>query len=349
MKNLPLNQKRTVIAACTLLILVVFAAALGMSQQEAPQCISRNAEQPLLLKNAYGNYQATHPDVVAFEEPWNGYSFWMAFTPYCNADDKTENPHILVSNDMISWVEPENYTNPLEPEPEDYRRGVIYNSDADLVYNRDLDRLECWWRYYNKEADSVIIYRKVTTDGHSWSEKEILQTSPISRDDYVSPAVIYDDGIYKIWTIGNRYKLRFWESVTGADWELRWEQNIRYEDDNLRSWHVNMIHTLNGYEGVVVAFDSTIEKQSHQKMSLYYLHSENNRDYEKARCILSPKTGTDAWDNWGIYRSTLVYYNDNYYLFYAAIATDEERMVGLIFGSEVDSMSGTGDQAARGV
>ena len=73
MNRLSAKGRHTVIAACSaLLILIVFAAAASMSRQKEPRRISQNAEQPLLLKNAYGDFQATHPDVAAFEEPWNG-------------------------------------------------------------------------------------------------------------------------------------------------------------------------------------------------------------------------------------------------------------------------------------
>lgn len=335
-KNNVLRILLPIILIVVILSFLASAKSFNVSNDDESQC--RNAKEPLALINAYGDTQATHPKAVAFNEKWNGYKYWITFTPYCNGDDRTENPHILASNDLINWEEPTGYTNPLDPEPEDYKARICYNSDSHLVYNNELDRLECWWRYVNDDKDQVIIFRKWTTDGVNWSEKEMIQENHRSVDDYVSPAVIFEDGIYKIWTIGNGYKLRYWESLDGKDWQLRWEQAVSYADSNLRSWHVDVIHTDNGYEAVIVAFDKTIKQNSHQKMSLYYLKSDNNYDYTEAEVLLRPTNGTDQWDNWGIYRSALMYSEGTYYLFYSGIKTTENRQVGLIRGQDVFEM-----------
>ena len=300
---------------------------------------SKNAKTPLSLNNAYGDTQATHPKVVAFDAPWNGYRYWISFTPYCNGKDATENPHILASNDLTLWEEPNGYSNPLEPVPERYKNLICYNSDSHLVFNEDLNQLECWWRYVDDSTDEVIIFRKHTTDGSHWSEKEILMKNRWSEDDYLSLSVIHEDGIYKIWTIGHEYKFRYWQSTDGTDWQHQWEQPILYENDNLRSWHIDVIHTeRGGYEVVVVAFDSTIKSGSHLEMSLYYLKSDNNYNYSKAELLLNPTTGSDRWDNRGIYRSSLLFSDGTYYLFYSGIQLSSERHVGLISGPDVFSM-----------
>ena len=53
--------------------------------------------------SSYGDDQAFHPKVLNFEKPWNGYRYWMAYTPYPGADQRKENPHVCVSNDRIHW------------------------------------------------------------------------------------------------------------------------------------------------------------------------------------------------------------------------------------------------------
>ena len=334
-----MKKSKVLIVILAVLIIAVIAFGLSGGRMNTDDGLCRNAKYPLALKNAYGDTQATHPKAIVFGEPWNGYKYWITFTPYCYADDRTENPHILASNDLVNWEEPTGFTNPLEPEPEQYKYQVCYNSDSHLVYNGDLDRLECWWRYVNDDEDLVQIIRKWTVDGVNWSAEEILQEHQRSVDDYLSPAVIYEDGIYKIWTIGHGYKFRYWESVDGTNWQHQWEQPIRYEDSNLRSWHIDVIHTdEGGYETVVVAFDTTIKNNSHQKMWLYYLHSDNNYDYSDAEVLLKPSTDTTNWDNWGIYRSALAFDQGTYYLFYSAIKTTEDRNVGLISGPTVFKM-----------
>ncbi|MDD4289905.1 MAG: DUF2341 domain-containing protein [Patescibacteria group bacterium] len=79
--------------------------------------------------------QAIHPDIVYFDEPWNGYSYWMVMTPYPNGNPDYENPSIVVSNDGVSWVTPDGPTNPIDSQPGGY------NSDPDIVYDEETDNL----------------------------------------------------------------------------------------------------------------------------------------------------------------------------------------------------------------
>ena len=75
---------------------------------------------------------------------------------------------------------------------------VTYNSDSHIVYNYDLDRIECYWRLVDDTKDQAILYRMYTKDGRNWSPKEISAIS-YEREkklDYVSPAIIYENHIY---------------------------------------------------------------------------------------------------------------------------------------------------------
>ena len=125
----------------------------------------RLPSDPLKLTSAYGDTQATHPSVLHFDEPWNGYTFWIAYSPYPEADDSKENPHILASNDGVNWVLPSGFSNPLDDTPKGYKSGVVYNSDPELVYNSDTNELEFWWRYVDDSQDQMILYRCRTSDG----------------------------------------------------------------------------------------------------------------------------------------------------------------------------------------
>ena len=60
-----------------------------------------------------GKNQPTHPSVISFSEPWNGYRYWMAYTPYPYANGSEENPSICASNDMLYWETPEGLANPI--------------------------------------------------------------------------------------------------------------------------------------------------------------------------------------------------------------------------------------------
>ena len=77
-----------------------------------------NSKFRLTTVSAYDDIDSYHPKILRFNPSWNGYYYWMAFTPYPNGDQAKENPHILASNNMLTWVEPNGYKNPLEPQPE---------------------------------------------------------------------------------------------------------------------------------------------------------------------------------------------------------------------------------------
>lgn len=84
--------------------------------------------QLLDITTPYGDKGGTHPKVINFEKPWNGYKYWMAYSPYPKHRAKFENPVIMASNDLVKWEypNPELRKNILDEASID---GKIYNSD----------------------------------------------------------------------------------------------------------------------------------------------------------------------------------------------------------------------------
>lgn len=303
-----------------------------------------NSEYALELMSAYGDTEACHPKVIAFDKEWNGYTYWMAFTPYPKADESKENPHILASNDMINWEEPLGYKNPLEPNMEytDEKGKKKYNSDTNLVYRKDINRLECYWRFVNEEQGKVIIYKKYTTDGVTWSESEKVIELNKKESDCISPAIIFDDNMYKMWYVDNGYIVKYRESYDGFSWTEPRVLNISYDINSLankdmKNWHIDIIKTEKGYEMLMSAFE---KGTSRTKMDLYYSKSKDNIDWEPCSIILRHSDNVDNWDNKGIYKSTFIYKNGIYYVFYSGINEDETRGVGLSFGKDINNLKG---------
>ncbi|OQY38473.1 MAG: hypothetical protein B6226_03600, partial [Candidatus Cloacimonetes bacterium 4572_65] len=59
-----------------------------------------NAENPLYIESyVEGSDEVVHPDVIYFAEAWNGYHYWMVFTPFPDAQAEYENPSIVCSQD----------------------------------------------------------------------------------------------------------------------------------------------------------------------------------------------------------------------------------------------------------
>ena len=83
---------------CVLTLTDYFAPAFSQSEGSAVLNIETYID---------GQNQPTHPAVIDMKREWNGYRYWMSYSPYPNADGAEENPCIGVSNDMIHWPPPE--------------------------------------------------------------------------------------------------------------------------------------------------------------------------------------------------------------------------------------------------
>lgn len=322
------NKKRIVIGIVLVIILCLCCVP--------PK--SNNARYKLNIVSTYGDDEAYHPKVLAFKEAWNGYKYWMSYTPYPQettsngeGNDLKENPHIAVSNDMINWSTLINLD-----EPEDKQLKLRYNSDAHIVYNSNLERLECYWRYVDDIDDKAIIYRRYTNDGINWSEKEVaFVKEPRSKEDCVSPAILFENGIYKMWYVDKKGTIKYTTSLNGKEWEEAKIINFNYAE-NVQTWHLDVIATEKGYEMLVVAYESW---KLHNDMSLYYSHSEDGIHWSTANVIIKPNTKTSNWDNRGIYRSTLLYEDGIYYVYYSGTNRQSHHGIGFVFGKNIYNLN----------
>lgn len=145
-----------------------------------PTGIPYNVPTPCPTPNIHGSGQAMHPSVLDFHGDWNGYRFWMGMTPLTDNDEAYENPCIMVSHDGHSWVEPPGITNPLDPWP----GGNLYNSDTELAYDPDRERLICYWRTGNPTAQRISA--AWSTNGTDWSSPVVV----IPSGDYVDTSIL---------------------------------------------------------------------------------------------------------------------------------------------------------------
>ncbi len=296
----------------------------------------KNADMYLNISTCYEDDQPTHPKVISFDQPWNGYRYWMAYTPYLFGKDYYENPCIVVSQDMIHWNTIQGYENPLEPVPDQYIKAKIYNSDTHLIYNSDTHQMECWWRYVDDTQDKVIIYRKVTEDGVHWSDKEVIFEEVRSQKDFLSLSLIYENQMYHLWYIDKNNTMKYCSGKDAHQFNTPRKINIEYENPQLRSWHFDVIHTDHGYEMIMSAF---IKGKKHLTMNLYYASSQDNIHYDTFKKILGPSQG-NQFDNSGIYRSSFIYKNGCYYVFYSGISKDDHRHIGLAYGEDIFDLQG---------
>lgn len=137
--------------------------------------LTKNSPSKLNLK-CVDEYQeecfpnnAYHPKVLDLgKDGWNGYRYWVSYTPYPQGNDEYENPHIVASNDLINYSE----IKFSQPVLSNYKNGRCFNSDSEIVYNNDLNRLEIIWRYTDYDIDYASLLMSYSYDGNTWSKPE---------------------------------------------------------------------------------------------------------------------------------------------------------------------------------
>ena len=320
---------KKVLRIYTILILfVIFIIAYGLIFN------GESKTYKLEIISSYGDNEAYHPKVITFDKKWNGYKYWMSYTPYPGGNSGYENPHVAVSNDLVNWYAPNGENKSLDEVKNKYKK-KRYNSDAHIVYNKDKDIIVCYWRYVDDTNESVTIFKRETKDGVTWTDKEkVLYSKNRHKKDYVSPAIIYDEGIYKMWYVNVCNTITYAESTDGSKWTDKNKISFKYPS-KLDTWHLDVIKTDKGYEMITVAYDKW---HNHNRMDLYYTYSTDEVNFGDAIKIFEPERGTLNWDNSGIYRSSMIYLDGMYYLYYGAVGVTAERGIGFAYGKDITKL-----------
>lgn len=306
---------------------------------------TKNAPFPLYIETYDKSNELTHPKVLYFPNKWNGWKYWMAYTPYPKSNDDYENPCISVSQNGLDWVTPIGLTNPLAVPTEEALTRKAHYSDTHLVYRSDLNRLECWYRYNDKidEKAHEFIYRRTSTDGINWTEQEtLIDNIEYPTQSYYSPTVLYEDGKYRMYYVNGWSKVVYKESTDGLTWGD--EVTCTCSLGGRRPWHLDIIHTDLGYEMVVTAYfkdDFSLNIQT-----LWYALSTDGINFGTATKILE-SSKKDGWDNQQIYRSSLLKIDSKYYLYYAGMNKDLRWHIGLATGSNPLNLIGYKDDGKR--
>lgn len=304
--------------------------------KNTPICFKKlNAKSPLNIETYDGGNEGLHPSCLYFKEGWNGYKFWFVFTPYKGMNDAIENPCIYVSQDGENFESLEG-ANPLDditlPKEQEY------NSDPELVYNSDLNRIECWWRRVQRDKyptedgkNREIIYRRCTYDGRTWSDKEVMLDIKNPFDETrlcISPALIYEGGIYRMWCSsaedfeGKYRTINYYEMIDGSMMELKSKHVL---SKGILS-HIDVIKNDGKYW--LVGNDLSV---GGFHLRLYSFVSPDEEDYKYEGILLSHgKRG--CWDDRVIYRPSVVSVNQKLWLYYSAYGTNPNTSnhVGLI-------------------
>lgn len=294
-----------------------------------------NAKSPLNLETYDGGNEGLHPSCLYFKEGWNGYKFWFVFTPYKGMNDAIENPCMYVSQDGENFA-PLEGANPLDdimlPKEQEY------NSDPELVYNSDLNRIECWWRRVQRDKyptddgkNREIIYRRFTYDGRIWSEKEVMLDLKNPFDETrlcISPALIYEDGIYRMWCSsaedfeGKYRTINYYEMKDGGMMELKSKHHLKKGTIS----HLDVIHENSKYW--LIGNEACIEGNP---LKLYSFISPINDEYKYEGVVLT-RGRRGQWDDRVTYRPSVVKVDNFLCLYYSAYGSNPKTSnhVGLI-------------------
>lgn len=299
-----------------------------------------NALVPLDFDNYLGNSENIHPKVLYFAEGWNGYEYWMAYTPYPKGSTLDENPCIAVSHNGIDWTAPKESVNPLAYAPDDG-----YNSDTHLVYNEADDTLECWWRPCDKSTGKTrdAFVRRISSDGTHWSDTQLIYDWGPENTIRLSPAVSIVDGKYYMVYSDSRRLHQQWGHVNDRgliDWEPATPLNIAATEARLSFWHQDLI--IDDERNVEMIICAYTPDGSNNAADLYYVtyNLDSTDNISTPELILRRGSSADAFDHRSIYRSSILKADGEYKIYYSAIDNKWHRHMSLTTGTDIHDLHG---------
>lgn len=322
------------LCVCVLLILAVSLACDFLTPLQNKQYENSVGEIPLAMQTyRAGQNQVTHPAVISFEQPWNGYRYWMTYSPYPFANGEEENPCIAVSNDLYRWETPKGMVNPIADNEE---TGCSELKDPHLLYRDDLNRVEVWYlgrvsKQLGGDGTSLTLFRKYSYDGIVWSAYEIMTTTK-----YLSPSVRWDGTQYQLWGIGfDTYDTQntfvYQQSKDGYQWSEPIPCSINGVSKELPLWHGSVV-----YYGDKGYYFTYIENKTGSQQVMC-CHSEDGLSFSEPITVVK-NTKQSLWQQ--LYRPFLLIEKGEYVLFYGVITYANEWQITISRGVSLLSLDG---------
>lgn len=150
-----------------------------------------------------GQPSLTHPSVVFVPDGWNGYRYWMAFTPWPGG--AREHASICASHDGQTWVSTMGQDNRIFPTAtQGYATfGASHGSDPHLLLVGD--ELWCYHRLARSDAALESIVLQTSSDGVTWSDAvEVVRRDTGTLQLCLSPAVERaEDGSFVMYVVAD--------------------------------------------------------------------------------------------------------------------------------------------------
>ncbi len=261
--------------------------ASGLAETETKARRIKEEFTPLFLPTWDGASDALHPSVIYNQSsPFAGFRYWMVNTPLTAGNgygDRWECPCVFRSHDGITWRVNSAAGNPLDDltQAEIDKKG--YFSDPCLV--RVGNTLEVWYRITSDGsnlADTKIV-RKVTSDGITWSERQIVFDPLINNGDVGmgwyprSQQVLYENGKYIMYYTTNTGIERVeTTNPLGSVWTNK--TTINYDGQLI--WHFSMARHSSGKLHIV-------GYSSNQENVGYWIGETSDINFTLKKTILS--------------------------------------------------------------
>lgn len=298
-------------------------------------------EEPLKIETPDGSNQPYHPSVLFFENNWNGYTYWMAYTPFPIGGrpyrDRWEYPCICVSTDGIQWSSIGD-NKPLDDLNEIQIKDKDYFSDTQLVFNQGKNRIECYYRlseekHFHNNEKGVWLFRRYTYDGVRWSDREVVinpWNDEIDEEGLprISPTIIKEEN-YRMWYIiskNQKYTIYNSESMDG----VKWSKGIScyLEHGEVNPWHID----CKKYDGIyyLLTYDFS------QKIILW--ESKDGISFKYVKCVLTASHNIGSFYKMTLYRACMVRDDDGYKVYFSA-GNDRKVKIGLMSGKSLNTLS----------
>ena len=283
--------------------------------------------------DSWSTHQATHPSIHQFSKKWNGYKYWMAYTPYPHNNEKLENPCVAVSNDGIKWVEPKVGLNPIYDTPTNG-----YNSDTHIFYNSDTQKIEVWWREVTQSPlpHNETLIRRTSSDGKTWTEPEKMLNKSDERYelDLVAPSIIWDDGKYKMWVMTQDdsywHRLMYMTSVDGKTWSE--PVYVTSDGARIKTWHTN----ITKHDGVYYLLNHDDVRGTDIKLATSIDGSETN--FTAQEVIIEASLNPWELDGKTLYRAAPLWTDTNVTVIYGSLSQGGDNTLKAQSGRDFNSL-----------
>lgn len=312
---------------------------------ELRRVAAANAPSPLDIPTyvARDNH-AVHPRVIWDATKKYGYEWIMAFTPYSRSDDQYENPSIVVSNNGKKWTVPVGLANPIvDPK----QPGILHLSDTDLFDNGT--ELEMWYRESDKAALPRVsrLMRVKSTDCVNWSTPEVVFDFGTGGYGYGSSSVVMRNGYelyYREHMNLNSEGYVLQKATTYGNWSPRQAVNFDFGDmwKEYISWHIE----VNYIDGVYYCLNHAAKDGAHYDGKLFLFESIDGVNFGNVKLLMAKSDV--GFDNSNLYKSSMVKWGNQWWIYYSAFDKDGGNRIGLSIGRDFDNLSGY-DQNAEGV